>query len=89
MSDSRRGFLTKLGMLATAPVFTAFVDDRATGLAVPDTSIEVAKDVPEAMVISSALSASRWHRGDRVQAPSAMLPIYVNGKRFGIQVFDV
>lgn len=56
MNDTRRGFLAKLGAMATAPVLTAFVDDKDTGLAVPDRQIEVAKEVPLPVVISSVIS---------------------------------
>lgn len=90
MDGSRRGFLAKLGAIATAPVLTAFVSDKATGLAVPDTTVEVAKDVPEAMVISSRLAPVMFsfQSGQPIKAPDAMLPIYVNGKRYAIQVWE-
>ncbi len=86
MSDSQRGFFAKLGAIATAPVLTAFVNDEVMGLAVPDRNIATAKDIPEAMLLSSTLLANtHWLPDDMI--PDRLLPIYVDGKRFLIQVF--
>jgi hypothetical protein len=80
MSDTRRGFLAKIGAMATAPVVTAFVPDEATGLAVPDRSIAVAKAVPPPMVISSLTAPTPGFRPDEEMiAPHGMIHRWING----------
>jgi hypothetical protein len=89
MSDSRRGFLAKMGALATAPVLTAFVADTQTGLAVPDRSIEIAQDLPPSpMVISSLMAPGPgFLRGDIMRPPEGQLVFFVNGEAWRIQAW--
>ncbi len=85
----RRTFLHRLGVVATAPVLAAFIPDERTGLSVPDNKIEVAKEMPkpDAMLISSTLVPSNIVAGMEMTPPDAMIPIYVNGKRYLIHAW--
>lgn len=79
---SRRGFLAKLGALATAPVVTAFVSDDATGLAVPDHRLAVE---PAPIVISSLMAPGPgFLPGDVLRAPAAQLVLWVDGRPWRI-----
>jgi hypothetical protein len=87
MTD-RRGFLAKLGAMATAPVLTAFVDDKDTGLAVPDRQIEVAKEAPPPLVISSLTAPGPGFRPyDRMMAPQGQLVFFVNGEPWRVMAW--
>lgn len=100
MSDtSRRGFLARIGLLATAPVLTAFLDDETTGLMVPDRQLEIASEAPPPLLISSSAGVmpivagtsmsddvwphSRLHRGD------GTLVFVVNGEQWVVPAFRV
>lgn len=75
---TRRGFLAKLGAMATAPVLTAYAADEQTGLALPSRDIQVARELPPPLIISSSprtmpipvyMDDEEWphermHRGD-------------------------
>lgn len=97
MAESRRGFLAKLGVIATAPVLTAFVPDVApsiipdpsvaTGQARPGGDLVTARDIPEALVISSRLGAAPFHAGDLIRMPNAHLPLWIDGQRYFIPVY--
>lgn len=90
MTDTRRGFLAKLGMMATAPVLTAFVDDEGSGLAVPDRRIEVAKETPPPMVISSLVPPGPgFHQGDMMRAPDGQIVLLVNGGAWRVPAWRV
>lgn len=88
-SETRRGFLAKLGALATAPVLTAFVADTSTGLAVPSREIEIARELPPAPMVISSLTApgSGWHPGDIMRAPQGQLVFYVDGEPWRIMAW--
>lgn len=85
MSTDRRGFLARLGAVATAPVLTAFVTNDQTGLAVPDRRIETA---PSPMLISSLTGPPPgFARGDIMRAPDGSLVVYVDGEAWSILAY--
>lgn len=87
MSDStRRGFLAKLGTLAVAPVMAAYIPDEATGLALPDRTIETAKEVPPQVMISGVTTSS-WITGSIVGVPDAQLVVYVDGQPYKLMAW--
>jgi len=97
MSVDRRGFLARLGAIATAPVLTAYAADEQTGLALPKREIEVA--APPPLVISSSTGTlpimagtdmadptwghARMHRGD------GTLVFVVDGEAWVVPAFKM
>lgn len=78
MSVDRRGFLARLGAIATAPVLTAFVTNDQTGLAVPERRIETA---PQPMVISSLTAPPPgFGPGDMMRAPDGAIVVWIDGQ---------
>ena len=97
--ESRRGFLAKLGALATAPVVTAYAADEQTGIALPSRQLVTATELPPPLVISSSTgtmpitgtmslgdpvwSHMRLHQGD------GTLVFVVDGERWVIPAFKI
>lgn len=93
--NTRRSFLATLGIVATAPVLTAFVPDQQTGLAVPDREIVVASEPPPPLVISSTTQTpdvQSWHTLENhafLHRGDGSLIFVVNGETWKVPAFRV
>lgn len=99
MTLGRRGFLGRIVAAGTASVLAGYIDDETTGLAVPDRSIEVAREIPpDPIVIGASLTTvHQLHHGmtmgqfNHVRAHNGdgTVVILVNGELWGIPAFKI
>lgn len=98
MSIGRRGFLGRILAAGTAPVLAGYIDDETSGLAVPDRQIEVAREIPDSIVIgASATNVHMLHTSmtlgqfNHVRAHNGdgSVVLLVNGELWAIPAFKI